>query len=238
MVLFDPERRWTTQGVCRPEDEPIFFPRSGQLNKTPPKKTQALWDQAKEICAMCPVLAECRRDTLGEEFGVFGGLDEHERYHLRRRLRERARKWPAEVRLGWGAILAQMREDGLMAPQITRRTGIGFMLADDLVQEWEASRQEPEQAPVVVSLPEPGHRSDMPFPDRPGRCHAWIRHNGMISDAWYKGQTPDGAWIFVQTWAGPRRSVNKWIPARDVRLYQPQQVIIKNYAGRPDAPAA
>lgn len=50
---------------------------------------QAAWDEAKKICSFCPVASECRRDTLGEEYGVWGGLDEHERYLVRSKPRHR-----------------------------------------------------------------------------------------------------------------------------------------------------
>ncbi|MFG2681365.1 WhiB family transcriptional regulator [Streptomyces sp. NPDC048392] len=48
-------------------------------------KTEALYDQAKAICRDCPVLKQCRRDTLGEEYGVYGGWNPRERYLIRQK---------------------------------------------------------------------------------------------------------------------------------------------------------
>jgi hypothetical protein len=239
MPLFDPHRRWEPQGLCKEEDPELFFPPSGQLNRPPSAKTQAKWDLAKEVCKLCPVMAECQRDTLGEEFGVFGGRDEHERWKVRKRLPARASRWPAEERLEWGSILAPMRDDGDTWQDIMRRTGIPPSLAEALVREWEESQAASAETSKVVDLPlpEPGFRRDLPFPARAGECHAWVRHNGMVTDAWYLGQTPDGKWIFVQTWAGRGRPVCKWVSTKDVKVYQPQPVVIRNYRSRPDAAA-
>ncbi|MFJ4622137.1 WhiB family transcriptional regulator [Streptomyces sp. NPDC088812] len=77
----------------------LFFSPGGQPNRKPVKSTQQRWDQAKEICAMCPVRTQCARDTLGEEYGVYGGLDEHQRYLIRRKLPRVIGKWPWARRL-------------------------------------------------------------------------------------------------------------------------------------------
>ncbi|MBN9759900.1 Sporulation regulatory protein WhiD [Pseudonocardia sp. Ae406_Ps2] len=45
--------------------------------------------RAKRVCAGCPVLDACREHalTVGEKWGVWGGLDEQERRAIRRRNR-------------------------------------------------------------------------------------------------------------------------------------------------------
>jgi hypothetical protein len=225
MPLFDPERRWGPRGICNwDDDKKLFFADGGQPNRTPSKAAQSRWDQAKEICETCPVLKECRRDTLGEEFGVYGGFDEHQRYLIRKKLPERARKWPAERRLAWGQLFSEMRAGGITFRQISLQTGFSAPLAADLVQEWKEHRA--AQAAATPALPVPlAERAKKDFPDKPGRRHCWVRHRGVVSDAFYKGETPDGAWVFVQTYAG-RGNVNKWIKAEDVQLYYPQPVVI------------
>lgn len=244
MTVFDPGRKWRSQGICQKLDstdvEDHFFAGNAQVDRPPSAPTAAKWAAAKEICAMCRVQPECRRDTLGEEFGVWGGRDQHERYKERRKLSTKAKRWPEEDRLEWGRILAKMRDAGHITAEIYRRTGMGFHLASSLIEQWEGSQQKAEKASTVVDLPLPEieERKALPFPGRPGERHLWARHNGMVTDCWYRGQTADGAWIYVETWAGAGRSVKKWVNAEDARVYHPQTVVIRNYVKRPDAPAA
>lgn len=233
MVLFDPHRRWGPRGICRWEDRGLFFAEGGMFHKRPAPAVQALWDQAKEICAMCPVLAECQRDTLGEEYGVYGGRDPYERYRIRKAMSRAIFRWPEARRLAWAKEIHRMRKAGMHWRTIQTQTGMSLSAAEDLYAIWDdrLKEQKAEPAGVVdLQLPElekPG------FPERPGRRHAWVRHNGLISDAWYRGETPDGEWINVTTFSG-RGNVNKWFRKEDVHLYRPQAVVILNYTGRPD----
>jgi hypothetical protein len=242
MVLYDPYRRWAPRGICRwEEDRHLFFSAGGQPSRKPSETTQELWNQAKEICAMCPVLKQCARDTLGEEYGVFGGLDEHQRYLIRRRLYQAIWRWPEERRMAWARELWMLRQHGLTYGQILSRTGIPAGAAETLVGIWSRHLAEQAESEVVdLELPEAAAEDGgkPPFPGRPGQRHAWVRSGGLVRDAWYRGETPDGVWISVQTWAGRGRSVNKWIPAEDVCLYNPQPAVVMNYYGRPDTPEA
>lgn len=76
---------WIRNGLCVDVEDPeIFFP----------PRSAGHADEAKAICADCPVRRECLRYALKapEEFGVWGGLDEVERADIRRRRLEAARK--------------------------------------------------------------------------------------------------------------------------------------------------
>jgi WhiB family redox-sensing transcriptional regulator len=238
MVLYDPHRKWAPRAICREEDEKLFFSPGGQPNRKPSAKTQVRWDQAKEICKMCPVLAECARDTLGEEYGVYGGLDQYERFKIRMALRKAVRNWPEERRRAWGKDLYELRQTGMHWGTIYTRTGLPQSAAEWLVNGWtEHLKSLPGTTAEVVDLPLPEpedeDQSHPPFPDRAGRRDAWVRHRGVVSDAWYRGETPDGAWINCTTQAG-RGQVHKWFPAKDVHLYRPSAVVILNYKARPD----
>lgn len=76
-----PRPAWLHRTVCRPEHANIFFP-----DATTPKD----FDEAKQICAECPVAKECLNEALLWEgkaipkfrFGVRGGLNPTERYKL------------------------------------------------------------------------------------------------------------------------------------------------------------
>ena len=236
-ILYDPERRWGEWGDCTDEDPELFFPAGGaQLNRSPAPATQAAWDKAKAICARCPVLAECRRDTLGEEYGVYGGRDEHQRYIQRRKLPDRAKRWPAEKRLAWGKELTMLRESGMSYSDVRTRTGISTVLADALQREWAEHLQEQAQPMAeVVDLPLPKLLPARPVKD--GRRHAWVWTGHLWADAYYRGETEDGAWLLFQVRAGKGESV-KWLRAEHVHLYNPQSPEIVTYTGRPDGPQA
>jgi WhiB family redox-sensing transcriptional regulator len=66
---------WRRDSACRNTDPEIFYPLSTTDS-----------DAAKAICAICPVRRECLTEALsiGEPFGIWGGLDERERRRLLR----------------------------------------------------------------------------------------------------------------------------------------------------------
>lgn len=230
-MLYDPHRRWGPRGICRWEDRGLFFADGGQANRRPSNAVQQRWEQAKEICRMCPVMNECRRDSMGEEFGVFGGLDQYERWRIRRALPKAVKNWPESKRLAWGQEIYELRQMPLKWSAIQYRTGIPPSAAEWLMRQWEnrPKRRTPKAAVVDLELPS---RPD--FPDRPGRRHAWVRHSyGLIADAWYRGETPDGAFIQVATTTAKGQTI-KWFPKEDVLLYRPQPAVILSYVGRPD----
>ena len=74
---------WFDDAACREIDTDIFFPTS-----------EAQADEAKAICAVCPVREECLEYALeirpGD--GVWGGLTATERHRLIRRRQKAARK--------------------------------------------------------------------------------------------------------------------------------------------------
>lgn len=74
---------WRLRAACRNEDPELFFP----VSDVGPGARQT--DQAKAVCARCPVRAECLEYALdnGLDHGIFGGTTETERRKLRRRAR-------------------------------------------------------------------------------------------------------------------------------------------------------
>jgi hypothetical protein len=65
---------WMRSAACANVDAELFFPATSRQPAT----------EAKQICAACPVQAECLEYSLvnEEEFGVWGGLTEKERRQL------------------------------------------------------------------------------------------------------------------------------------------------------------
>ncbi|MEV7814295.1 WhiB family transcriptional regulator [Streptomyces flaveolus] len=247
MVLYDPLRRYLKYAACTdPADRKLYFVPNSAPNKPPPPKTQRLWDRAKDICAMCPVMHQCRRDTLGEMDGVWGGLDPHQRHQIRTALTKAVRRWPQDRRLRWGEELHRLRTEGMVFREIQKTTGIPEAPAMYLIREWERHLRDLESrelAEVVelkpVELEDGAADRKPPIPETDGKRHLWARSNGLVRDCWYVGQTEDGLWIFVLIdGRGRRYSSRKWIRAEDVRIYRPQAVTVMEYANRPDRKAA
>lgn len=88
---FEHRWNWQVRGACREVDSRIFFHPAGERGSAYQQRERA----AKQVCAGCPVLLECRRYALDAEepYGVWGGLTEEERmartgghrHHRRRR---------------------------------------------------------------------------------------------------------------------------------------------------------
>jgi WhiB family redox-sensing transcriptional regulator len=74
---------WTNRARCQGADVRVFFPEGDRLeviNKT---------NDAKRICASCPVRKECLDMALAlkvksDEWGIFGGTTPAERREIRR----------------------------------------------------------------------------------------------------------------------------------------------------------
>jgi len=85
-IMTETERHdWRDRSACLDEDPELFFP----IGNTGPALAQI--EEAKAVCAGCPVLTECRQWALDNpklaDYGVFGGLSEDERRAARRRSR-------------------------------------------------------------------------------------------------------------------------------------------------------
>nr|WP_285735064.1 WhiB family transcriptional regulator [Kitasatospora phosalacinea] len=88
---------WHTSAACRSDEAGLFFAPS----KEPTAARLAREEQAKRVCARCPVLLECREHALAqpEPYGVWGGLTAAERRVVltRRRRREAEIRVPARI---------------------------------------------------------------------------------------------------------------------------------------------
>ncbi|MFD3422392.1 WhiB family transcriptional regulator [Streptomyces decoyicus] len=69
------------RAVCREEDPELFFP----IGNTGPALLQI--EEAKAVCRRCPVMERCLQWALeiGQDHGIWGGLDEDERRAMKRR---------------------------------------------------------------------------------------------------------------------------------------------------------
>nr|WP_106973489.1 MULTISPECIES: WhiB family transcriptional regulator [Streptomyces] len=78
---------WHTGAACRRDEVGLFFAPS----KEPTAARLSREEQAKRVCARCPVLLECREHALAqpEPYGVWGGLTAAERRVVLARRRRR-----------------------------------------------------------------------------------------------------------------------------------------------------
>lgn len=76
--MTDSEHTWYRRAACYGVPTDLFFPDSSQ----PDAERQ---EQAKALCAACPVKEACLAAGMGEKYGIWGGLTPLERRALRRR---------------------------------------------------------------------------------------------------------------------------------------------------------
>jgi len=71
---------WQILGACRGMDSDVFFHPDRERGT----ERAAREARAKQVCQVCPVVAECRRHalTVQEPYGVWGGLTVGERADL------------------------------------------------------------------------------------------------------------------------------------------------------------
>ena len=74
-ALFSLRPQWFRWASCIGVDPELFFSTCGDRT-----------DEAKAVCAECPVSEECLAFALAtrEKFGIWGGMSERERRRLRR----------------------------------------------------------------------------------------------------------------------------------------------------------
>lgn len=82
---------WRVRAACRHADTELFFPIGRG------SRAMAEAQQAKTICARCPVRQPCLAYALatGQAYGIWGGYDEQERRALHRQRRESAGVTPS-----------------------------------------------------------------------------------------------------------------------------------------------
>ena len=78
-------RNWLDDAACRGMDTEVFFPQVGNNFNSPAMRQ--LVDNAKNICAGCPVREPCVEYALNnrEPYGIFGGMTTDERRILARK---------------------------------------------------------------------------------------------------------------------------------------------------------
>jgi WhiB family redox-sensing transcriptional regulator len=83
MLGLPPGEDWLAGALCAQTDPDTFYPDKGGSTRA-----------AKQVCARCPVKADCLEYALAhdERFGIWGGTSEPERRILRRARRQSRRR--------------------------------------------------------------------------------------------------------------------------------------------------
>ncbi|EME16512.1 WhiB family transcriptional regulator [Rhodococcus triatomae] len=79
---------WQLRARCRGMDSAMFFHPEGERGPTRAWRIRT----AKALCAQCPVIEQCRAHAvnIGEQYGIWGGMSESERYRDGRPVRRMA----------------------------------------------------------------------------------------------------------------------------------------------------
>ncbi len=87
--LPEPREAWQREAVCRGEAELFAEPPAGEPMVVQLRREE----EAKAVCARCPVLLECRSYALRtqQRTGIWGGLTARERSAMRAREARRRR---------------------------------------------------------------------------------------------------------------------------------------------------
>ena len=75
LLEWEPSPPWMRDAACRGMDPELFFPERGA--------SPADYEEARAVCATCPVRQECAEYAVPEKHGIWGGLSERERRRVR-----------------------------------------------------------------------------------------------------------------------------------------------------------
>lgn len=134
---------WRLRSACRDEDPELFFP----IGYGAQARLQR--EEAKEVCAGCPVRVECRKWALdtGQGAGVWGGLDETERAAMVRPMTVTAIDWC----IGHQELIEKRRTDGVSWRVLAAELGVRADTVRRAVKVFEADRAQLDAAFEAVS---------------------------------------------------------------------------------------
>lgn len=225
-------------------EDTFFYRGPNQVREKPSRLTQEHWDQAKEFCIECPIFLRCREQNWGQEYGVWGGTDQHERYLYRRRRQRELLRMDDQRRQ---AVAASMwkRAGGAGAPQampLSRQIGLSASAIKTLVREHEgrlAARRRERQEAAVAAMEAINGPTGPQWPTAaPPEGQGWVFRDGAILPAYYLAQTADGAWVRMKFRAAHMQPVRKWFRAEHVTLRFPVTPVIGTWSGEGKSNAA
>jgi hypothetical protein len=231
-----------SDGLCQkfaPEEleETFWYPGPQDVAKTPGGPALAAWEAAKEVCIECPVFLMCRENCWGQEYGVVGGTDQHERHLHRRRLTRLLALKGEEERAAMAAYFHARHAGGLGdSPDLmARSTGYSSLSIKLMLSEHDAllDRQR-RQAAASAADALPSEWEDTPsFPEAsPPRADGWVWYYGRAYAGHYMGQTADGAFVLMKI-KPARAQTTKWLPVSHVDLRSTITPTVMEWINRP-----
>jgi hypothetical protein len=218
----------------------FWYPGPLPVSTQPGARPLSRWRLAKKVCESCPVKSRCRATSWGEEFGVWGGTDQYERYKFRRNLTRRLALMDRKERAKLAETLYGMRgATGWRIDAVTRETGYAAAMVTALVgehvQRLKAEREAPAEAPRDAVDWARSRR----WPSGPPAGDAWVERGGTVHSAQYVGQTANGRWLRMSMRLGKPSPVMRWVPADRVDLRtEIAPVVMKKGARGPRGAAA
>lgn len=218
----------------------FWYPGPQAIQSPPSSATLERWAAAGETCIECPVFLACRESHWGEEYGIWGGTHQHERYLYRRRLVRALHRMTPEERAAVAARLFAMRGGaaGWGQEAIARRTGYSLQTTRELIEE-HAERLKTERRQAAQTAREAvGWTPPTRFPRHLPYGDAWVIREGVPHPARYIGQSADGRWLRMSAQVGRLNPIIRWFKAETVDLrVEVTPVIIKKGAARVRAAA-
>lgn len=177
--MIDLSRRWTARAGCAGLPLEFFFAGEDAI--------KGETERGKEICAACPVYKECRRDTMGEPYGIWAGTDIKQRQDILRlrsynvTIMSDRRKRPL-AKMVW-----TLRQGGVDWIEIKRQMGFNLSALHALY-EWHRTNQ----IAVMTDVPLPGYRRYGPVTEDERTEMTQLRNagNGINKIAELTGRAP------------------------------------------------
>jgi hypothetical protein len=227
-------------GNCRkfaPEEleRTFFYPGPMAVAKPPAKRSLRAWDQAKEVCIECPIFLACREANWGQDYGVWGGTDQHERHLYRRRLTKLLGLKDPEERAALAAHFHARHGSGLgESPDlIARQTGYSVVSIRILIAEHEEALEADRLRREVAKGGEPRWIDRPRWPKGPPtNGDGWVWCYGHVYVGHYVAQTADGAYLYMRIKPG-RAQTLKWIRKAHVDMRTTVAPVVQDWVGRP-----
>lgn len=109
-MAIDIHRHWMKDAACAGWPTKIFFHIDQDevfLDAIERKQASA---KARKLCEDCPVRIECQRDTVGEQYGYWGGLTASERQVVRVKRSATVARWPESEKKSVAALIIKLRD--------------------------------------------------------------------------------------------------------------------------------
>lgn len=218
-MIVDLDRKWIGRAACAGLPSGTFFiDHATKALESPTAKVQAQWDQAKKVCATCPVLELCARDSLGEIDGVWGGLDPAERQRLRVANSQRVRRMSDVEKQEWAETAYHLnRQRGMPFQDVARVMGVSIQTCKHLSELHAEKIMEEAKSAKDTIVPDKTVRH-VPWPKvAPSEGDGWVQYCGRVVRGYYLGQTADDEWIFMKVPLSKEYS-SAWFKAEDVKI--------------------